>query len=303
LEAICQHHRINPSELKGWLKCRDLPGSIKIAEFDDRGRRQVGPLDGIIRRAIERSGYKLVIFDPFVKLHALQENDNIDMDFVCVRLIKIAQDLTVAIDSPAHTHKGAIVAGDADARRGGTAQRDAGRLDYTLIVMTEDEATRFGIHPDERKRYMRLDKAKANIVRSSKAIWFHLVNVPIGNATDEYPDGDEMQAIERWNPPETWQGVEPETLNAILDAIDRGTPDGRRYSDHHSAGDRAVWEVVQAYCSDKPQSACKDMIKSWIKEKVLFRDKYLNPVRREEEQGLYVDPLKRPKYGTQKGEN
>ena len=31
------------------------------------------------------------------------------------------------------------------------------------------------------------------------------------------------------------------------------------------------------------------MIKQWIKAEVLFRDKYPNPLRREEEKGLFVD--------------
>ena len=143
------------------------------------------------------------------------------MDFVCELLIDIAQSYNIAIDSPAHTHKGAIVAGDADARRGASAQRDAGRLDYTLTVMSEAEAEQFGIVPDERKIYMRLDKAKANIVRVMKAAWFRLVSVPLGNATRALiPKATTCRpssAGRRPRPGRTWS---PTTLNAILDDID-----------------------------------------------------------------------------------
>jgi hypothetical protein len=58
----------------------------------------------------------LVILDPFVKLHAIAENDNSDMEFVCNLLSAIAREFNVALDSPAHTHKGVIAPGDADAR-------------------------------------------------------------------------------------------------------------------------------------------------------------------------------------------
>ena len=93
LLAICQHHGINPDELKGWLFCRDLNGGAKLAELDAKGRRrQIGALDGMLRRAIARTGCSLVVLDPFVKIHTLNENDNPDMDFVCSALIKIAQD-------------------------------------------------------------------------------------------------------------------------------------------------------------------------------------------------------------------
>jgi AAA domain/alpha-glutamyl/putrescinyl thymine pyrophosphorylase clade 1 len=239
LLAICKHHGIDPSELKGWLFCRDLNAGPKLAELDSKGRRrQVGALEGMLRRAIARTRCDLLILDPFVKLHGLNESDNPDMDFVCSLLIKIAQDCNIAVDSPAHTHKGAITAGDADARRGASAQRDAGRLDYTFTVMPEDEAKQFGIAADVRKSYMRLDKAKANIVRAVKARWFQLTSVRLDNATALYPDGDEVQAVERWEPPETWAGVDGETLNAILDAIDAGLGDGRRYIDHGAAKGR-----------------------------------------------------------------
>jgi hypothetical protein len=225
LLAICKHHKIDPAELRGWLFCKDLNGGPKLAELDAKGRRrQIGRLDGLLRQAIGRRDYGLVVLDPFVKLHALNENDNPDMDFVCSALIKIAQDCNIAVDAPAHTHKGQIQAGDADARRGGSAQRDAGRLDYTFTVMTEEEAKRFGIPADERKRYMRLDKAKANIVRAMKARWFRLVSIPLGNSTTEYPDGDEVQALERWEPPATWGDVSAEALNAILDETEVEMP-------------------------------------------------------------------------------
>ncbi|PWT84876.1 MAG: hypothetical protein C5B56_14885 [Proteobacteria bacterium] len=296
LAAICKHHGINPTELKGWLFCRDLK-RVKLATRDKNGERQVGPLESMLRRAIVRTRCDLLVLDPFVKLHALTENDNADMDFVCEQLIAIAQDCNIAVDSPAHTHKGAITAGDADARRGASAQRDAGRLDYTLTTMSEDEAESFGIHPDERKGFVRLDKAKANLTRAIRAEWFRLVSVPLGNATALYPEGDDMQAIERWTPPDTWGGLDGDMLNGILDGIDAGISDGRRYIDHGAAGaDRAAWAVVQKFCPSKPQAQCREMIKQWLKAGVLFRAKYHNPIRREDENGLFVDRNKRPQY-------
>jgi AAA domain-containing protein len=296
LLAICRHYKIDTQELKGWLFCRDISGP-KLAELDARGRqRQIGTLDGMLRQAIARTQCALVILDPFIKLHALNENDNPDMNFVCEQLIKIAQDCNIAVDSLAHTHKGAIQAGDADARRGASAQRDAGRLDYTLTVMTEAEAKQFSISADERKSYMRLDKAKANIVRAMKAVWFRLVNVPLKNTTEMYPEGDEVQAIERWDPPEIWTGIEPETLNTILDDLDAGMPDGRRYSTHGRATERAAWKAVQEHCPSKTEAQCREIIKVWCEAGVLVEEPYHDPVDRKEAKGLRIDPSKRPTY-------
>jgi len=295
LAAICKHHSIDPKELKGWLFCRDLK-RVKLATRDKNGERQAGPLEGMLRRAIARTRCDLLILDPFVKLHALAENDNADMDFVCEQLITIAQDCNIAVDSPAHTHKGAITAGDADARRGASAQRDAGRLDYTFTVMSEDEAEKFGIHPDDRRSFVRLDKAKANLTRAVKAEWFKLVSVSLGNTTALYPDGDDMQAIERWKPPETWGDVSSEALNTILNEMEAEMPAGRRYSGKPQATDRAAWKVVQKYCPTKTEAQCREMIREWIKAGVLFEAKYHDPVSRKEEWGLFVDRNKRPQY-------
>jgi hypothetical protein len=291
LRAICKHFGIDPEELRGWLFCRDLNGGPKLAELDSKGRRrQIGALDDMLRRAIARTRCDLVILDPFVKLHALNESDNPDMNFVCERLIKLAQDCNVAVDSPAHTHKGTIQAGDADARRGASAQRDAGRLDYTLTVMSEDEAKQFGIPADERKRYVRLDKAKANIVRAVKARWFRLVSVTIDNATAEYPEGDEVQAIERWEPPETWEGLDDETRDAILDDIEAGLANGRRFTSQGKAKEREAWRVVQMRCPGKPEAQCREIIKQWIKAEVLIEERYFDPVVRKERSGLHIKP-------------
>jgi hypothetical protein len=104
LLAICKRHGVNPSEFKGWLFCRDLVGAKLVEEF--HGERRLGTLEQMLRKAIERRHPDLVILDPFVKLHALDENKNPDMDFVCSQLIKLAQDYNIVLDSPAHSRSG-----------------------------------------------------------------------------------------------------------------------------------------------------------------------------------------------------
>jgi hypothetical protein len=288
LTAICMHHGVDRAELKGWLFCSTINGPKLLERVD--GEVQVGALDGMLREAIEKFHPDLLILDPFVKLHALVENDNPDMDLVCTRLVGMAQAYDIAVDCPAHTRKGALEAGSADNRRGASAQRDAGRLDYTLTTMTEDEAERFGIGPDERKDFVRLDRAKANIVRRSiKASWFRMVSVHLGNATERYPEGDEVQAIVPWSPPAMWAGVTDEQIDAILDDLDKGLEDGRRYSGDGGAKERAAWPVVQAHCPGKAKAQCREIILTWLKSGVLESREYDDPVRRDKAKGLFVN--------------
>jgi RecA-family ATPase len=101
-------------------------------------------LEGQIKEAIERRKPDLVALDPFVKTHALEENDAGDMDFVCSLLAQLAIERHIAVDVPHHVHKGQIIPGDADSGRGSSGIRDAGRLVYTLAQRKrKSEAERF----------------------------------------------------------------------------------------------------------------------------------------------------------------
>src|SRR5262249_18485151 len=159
-----------------------------------------------------------------------EENDNGAMDFVCDLLATLAIEYDIAIDAPHHTKKGQLTPGDADSGRGASATRDAGRLIYTLTTMSEQEANSFGVNPEERTTYIRLDKGKVNLAPPARtATWFKLVGVPLGNGNDEYPNGDEVQTVEPWDPPKLWDGLTSAMLNAVLTDIDAGMPNGQRF--------------------------------------------------------------------------
>jgi hypothetical protein len=229
-----------------------------------------------------------------VKTHALGENDNSAMDFVCDLLATFADDCNIAVDSPHHARKGATTPGDADIGRGGSSIRDAGRLVYTLTAMSEDEAKQFNVEPTDRRFYVRLDSAKVNIVPSRSATWFRLVGVNIGNTTELYPNGDDVQTVEPWNPPKLWDGLASETLNAALTEIDAGMANGQRFSSAGPARDRAAWRIVHKHCQDRTEAQCREIIKTWMRNGVLYEAEYDDPVEHKERKGLWLDSTKRP---------
>ena len=257
--------------------------------------RVVGPLEQQLRVAIAHRKPDILSLDPFVKTHALEENSSGDMDFVCDLLARFAIEFSIAVDSPHHVHKGTLAPGDADSGRGSSGIRDAGRLVYTLTPMSEDEARMFGIPVEDRFTYIRVDRAKVNIItRSAKPEWFRFIGVPIGNGTDEYPAGDTIQVVEPWSPPETWGDVTTATLNQILNKIEAGFPNGNRYSDANSAKERAAWKAVQECAPEKSEAQCREIIRTWVKNGVLVPRDYTNPKTRNEVSGLHVVDGKRP---------
>ena len=296
VKAARIHHKVTREELKGWLFLA-CPGSDagKLMFMDDHGRLALGALAAKLEEVVLRRKIDLISLDPFVKTHAVGENTNDAIDKVIEVLTDLAHKYNIAIDAPHHVSKGQAEPGNAQKGRGASAFVDAGRLVYTLSPMSAEEAKAFGISEAERRYYVRMDKAKVNITPpAAYAKWFKLVGVPLGNATELYPHGDNVQTVEPWTPPDTWADLDSDLQNRILDEIDAGLPAGARYSDASAARDRAAWRVVKKYAPEKTEPQAREIIKAWVKSDVLENREYNDPGRREEVVGLFVNPDKRP---------
>ena len=196
-------------------------------------------------------------------------------------LTELAAMHDVAVDAPHHTSKGVVDPGNASRGRGASAMKDGGRLIYTLTTMSADEAQTFGIAEEERRALVRMDSAKVNIAPPmAKAKWFRIVGVPLGNATELYPNGDVVQTVEFWTPPDLWKNLSVDLLNRVLTEIDLGLPDGNRYTNAPNADDRAAWKVVTKHAPDKTEGQAREIIKAWVKNTVLIIEEYENPVTR-----------------------
>jgi hypothetical protein len=290
------HHKIEREELGGWLFYA-APGVAvgKLMTIDKAGRALRGQLAANIEATIIKRKIDLVAIDPFVKSHSVPENENSLIDDVIQVLTDLATKHNIAIDSPHHISKGAADPGNANRARGASAMVDAGRLVTTLTTMSSEEAKTFGIDETERKQYVRVDSGKVNITKSWGAPkWFRLVGVRLGNATDLYPNGDEVQTVELWQPPEIWTDLSIDLLNRILTQINTGLPDGNRFTDAPSAKERAAWKVVVEHAPNKSEIQAREIIKTWVKNGVLVVRECENPKTRKKVNGLSVDHDKRP---------
>jgi AAA domain len=294
--AACLHHGVQRSELKGWLFL-SAPGASagKLMTTDKNGRLLRGDMAGHLEAVVKARNIDVVSLDPFVKAHSVEENNNSAIDDVVQVLTDIGAKHNIAVDVPHHTSKGPADPGNANRGRGASAMNNGGRLVYTLSTMSSEEAKAFGISEDQRRTYIRMDSAKVNITRHlGNAKWFRLIGVSLGNATELYPNGDEVQTVEPWDPPKIWDGLSSATLNIMLTEIDSGMPNGQRYSAANKADDRAAWRVVQKHCSDRTEAQCREIIRTWVKNGVLYDATYDDPIERKERKGLRFDTTKRP---------
>jgi hypothetical protein len=290
--AVRIHYNIELSELDGWLFLAAPGGKAgKLMQMDQRGRLIPGPLRESLERAIRAHNISLVILDPFVKAHSVDENSNTAIDDVVQILSDMAAEYKIAVDVPHHVAKGIAEPGNAQKGRGASALTNAVRLAYTLTAMNPDEAATFNVPEMERRQYVRLDRAKLNCARiSGPTKWFKLIGVSLDNATALYPSGDEVQTVEAWLPPGMWDGLNADTLQAMLNKIDSGLGNGSLYTVASKAKDRAAWLAVQAVAPQVTEGQARAMLKSWIKTGHLAEYEYYDPNVRKPRQGLRKGP-------------
>jgi hypothetical protein len=291
IRAACLHHEIDESELDGWLYYW-TPKDLHLIEVDQFRQIKSGELGDALRRIINHLGIGLVSVDPFVKSHAADENDNSVMDKAASTFLQVAHDCGCAPDYVHHNRKGLTLAGDPESARGASSLINASRLLKTLTKMSEEEAKILGIEKDERRLLIRLDDAKINIAPpSEQAVWFKLVGVEIGNPTEDYPSGDNVQTVERWHPPDAFAGLAITTIADIFDKLRAGPVPGEFYSpDPRANGDWAGWTICEL--ANKEKGDAKRILKTWIKNGVLIEDKYRSPRRRREIDRLTVNEIK-----------
>jgi len=295
LAALMRRHAIAREEVAGRLflhSGRDR--RLCLAAIGPDGWRVVHPdRDGIIEAA-SAAGIGLIVVDPFVKSHALEENSNAHMDQAATAWAEVADATGAAVLLVHHVRKGA--AEDVDAARGGKALTDAARAARLLSPMTEAEAGKLGVPPAERWRHVRLDDAKANLApRAEKALWYRLDTVSLDNATPDYPHGDAVAAIVPWHPDSVWQRLTPAQCNTALDAIGAGPPGGGLYAAHRRGLGAHRWAgnvLVERFAITEDQAA--EVIAAWLKSGLLVEAEYRDQGQRKTRTGLKVTDALRP---------
>jgi hypothetical protein len=216
--AACMHYGITAADLDGRLftdSGRVLP--ITLASEERGGVIIARPQVEAMVAAINAAGLDVLIIDPFVTSHGVNENDNRAINAVVSLWREIADRTGCAVELIHHAQKAAINAGaelGVAQSRGASALIDGVRSARFLVGMTEDEAARAGL--DTHQGFFRVEMGKANLApRPDRAVWRRMVNVALGNGSRLYPEGDHVGVATAWEWPDAFDGVTVETLNAV----------------------------------------------------------------------------------------
>jgi len=271
ITAAMQHYGITQEDIGDRLIIMtnsELP--LNMA-FETNQQEKAGPKtkvtvdaalrDWIIDKANEQ-GVDVIIFDPFINTHQLNENDNVHVNIVMTAFKQIARDGNLAVQLVHHVQKGSLrdegkADNSADAARGATAFINAARIGLALQQMSVAEANIAEI--DNPTQYVKLIDSKANLAERrsfSDVRWFKKESVNLGNATQMYPHGDDVAVIVPFTMTQSAQlrklgqmQVVLETLKDEMEVMDSDDEDGPVAGfvfKHSSNTFWAGWKIAEA---------------------------------------------------------
>lgn len=277
--AACIHHGISRGEVDGRVfvdSGRERP--LVIAQATRDGTIIVSPLVRQVIEEIQRLNIRVLIVDPFVRSHRLEENVNEQIDFAAALWGQVADMGNCAVLLLHHFKKGGT-SGDATAFRGASALIDASRAALSLAPMSEDDAKRLGVEADDRWRFVRVDNAKLNLAPPPEdTTWLRLIGADIENAAGGRP-ADVVQSVERWDPPSPWDGMPWTMIVRVLEKIDAGPTPGEFYSLQPQAKDRWAGRVLMEDAC-KTDGQAKIILKQWKTSGVLEEGQYASPAQK-----------------------
>lgn len=187
IHAICRQRQVSVDRVRPYLSLTSGKAyRFRLSQGRDRPEPNVPEINRFLEAAAQARPV-LAAFDPFVKLHDSPENDNTSMGAVMDTVVRVAEAARIAALLAHHTPKmgGESHAGNAEAGRGARTIIDSARIAFTLETMTAADAAEHGISPAERRRFLRLDNARAGrTIGDEPTTWLRRESVAL-RTTDE----------------------------------------------------------------------------------------------------------------------
>jgi AAA domain len=281
IAAICQRYGVTEA---------DLGGRLFVISVRDEPMRLASLLSGLAKIEIEvrsrmldlttRHRIDVLVVDPLVSFHGLEENNNGHMDLLLKEGFgSIARQSNIAIDVVHHSGKPKPNQAETtvDDARGASAILWAVRSARALNLMTAKEAEQVGITEDERRRHIRISDGKANMAPLGKAKWIRLEQ-------ELLPNGDVVACASAWTPPNPFEDVSIAHVDKARELarsgeyrLDPRSPKWFGYALAPLLGLR----VVYGENNDKKDMAkLKHIIRTWIKNDVLDIDERVDDSRK-----------------------
>jgi hypothetical protein len=271
IEAACIHYDIKTEETDGQLfvnSGRDQP--LVIAKTLRAGVTIMHPVIDDLVEQIKELGIDVLVIDPFVSCHEVEENDNSAIDQVAKQWSRVAELGDCAVEIVHHTRKApAGTEVTTESGRGAKALSDASRVARTLNRMSDEEAKSAGVGVENARSYFRAFNDKANLAPpTSKSDWFQLIGVPLGNGPFD-TEGDDVGVIVKWTWPDHTAGITGTDFDKVAVVIRGGK--WRKDGQAKQWVGQAVAQALGLDVTGKSDRAKADaLVKFWIKTRALI---------------------------------
>lgn len=288
--AARKHYQIPKEKIEGRLF---LDGEdtiqITLAVEGRDGLMKNEPLLEAMRLKIIENNIGVVIIDPFVSTHMVNENSNASIQAVVAMLRSLARNTRASISLVHHTRKGNGEDAGIDSVRGAGSLIGAARAVRVVNRISEADAERLGIPPKDAKGIFRVDDGKANLAPPAEAaVYRQMIGVQLDN-------GEWVGVAVPFVLPDEWAGMTDAVVNDMLRQIAAGPAretDGEEYySVRPQDKTRWVGAVITEYPFQKAEdfkseAQAKMILRKWLKTGLLEEVEYYSETQRKDRKGV-----------------
>jgi len=264
IQAAAIHHDISAKELSGRLFVDSAMEGAQLctATIEAGVFRLLSPVYAAVTAELKRRSIDVLIIDPFVSSHEVDESNNGLIDKVAKAWARVAKDTGSCVVLVHHVSKAGSGEVTAMSSRGASSLGNAARSTLVVNRMDDIEAKRLSIPAEERRRYIRVQDDKANRAPAEKADWFQIVGVDLGNRTDDLPS-DSVGVVEPWRFPDPFDDIPADALRRVQAQL--GTDARRENSQAREWFGHLVAGILDIDLEKGPgKEQVKAIIRQWI---------------------------------------
>ena len=264
--ATLKHYDVRREDCRGKLFINSGRDSQVVVAEMIRGEIKVQrPLVEAVKATIIANQIDVMIVDPFVSSHRVNENDNAAIDVVAREWARIADATGCAIDLVHHARKVGDVEVTVEAARGASAMISAARSARALNQMTAEEAKKAGV--ENRRTYFRVTTGKANMSPAPESSqWFEMKSVDLENG-DHFTPSDFIGVVKEWRWPDPLDDVTVADLETVKKVV--AASQWRENAQARDWVGKAVAEALRLDADDpREKEKIKGLLRIWIRNGV-----------------------------------
>ena len=266
--AAMQHYGITPEDVRGklFMDGEDTMQITLAAESRDGLITNDALLEHITRK-VKENNIGVIIIDPFISAHLVNENNNGSIQAVVAMLRKLARDTNSAIQLVHHIRKGNGDDATIDSVRGAGSLIGAARAARVINRITPDDAMALGVDEHDALGIFAVDDGKANLAPpSDKRIYRRMLSVEIAN-------GEHIGVATEFKLPDLFDGVTTQNARnvqaVVAEAEANQTPFKANVQAKHYVGQAVADELKLDLEKPGDKAKVKSIVKQWIKTNVL----------------------------------